>query len=234
MRALQVLLFAVLIVTAGCASNPVRERGWLGGEYESYRPQVTVGGFQFPSDCPGEKDIARGTLPCGVVAKAVYPGSPADLAGIKVGDLIYKVAGIPVEGTEQLFTEIRSAGPGEKLPLTIRRQSSDIEVAVTVGVERYQRWKRFEIGLLPNPKLDLVPTPDYNWFGLSYLQHDRSVPELYSPVERLRASDSNYGKAKGNSWIFFLYPIGFGAIDIILEQKPYDAEVSLSEELVGG
>ena len=219
-----------LLLAVGCGTPSIQERGWLGGEYETYRPHVSIAGFDFNVDCPDETELAAGALPCGAVAKAVYPGTPAFLAGLKPGDLVHKVAGDPIQSSEELSVCVRSAAPGQSIPLSIWRNGKDLEVSVVLGVERYERHSRFEFATLPNPKLKLIPTPDYNWLGISFLRHSRTVPELLNPVEALRATDGNYGEPEGNAWAFFFYPIGFGAFDVILKQELESSKVSAEED----
>lgn len=51
---------------------------------------------------------------------AVTPGGPADLAGIKAGDVILAIDGRPVAQSDELIVAIRAKAPGEKVTLTLR------------------------------------------------------------------------------------------------------------------
>ena len=48
----------------------------------------------------------------GVLVRGVKDASPADRAGVERGDLIVEAAGKPVEGVDDLYTAIDTAGDG--------------------------------------------------------------------------------------------------------------------------
>ena len=210
------LLGVLALLLGGCASSQVEEevlqRGWIGGEFET-------NGWHHPlvSPCPDELAIDGGEIPCGVFVKSVYPETPAARAGLRPGDLLFKVGGKTVHDSGQLHTIIREGRPGQILPLRARRGEELVDFSVSVGVEKYKRIRRFYVTLPFRPlQLKLVPTPSFYWFGLVSFRSAPSVPELHSPLQALRPSTS------GNSWTFTLFPFGFGAKDRILSQDAYD------------
>jgi regulator of sigma E protease len=58
------------------------------------------------------------------------PGSPAEKAGLKAGDVVVAVAGQPVYTPEDLVEAIRTR-PGQSFPLTIERDGTTLTVTVT-------------------------------------------------------------------------------------------------------
>jgi regulator of sigma E protease len=58
------------------------------------------------------------------------PGSPAEKAGLKAGDVVVAVAGQPVYTPEDLVEAIRTR-PGQSFPLTIERDGKTLTVTVT-------------------------------------------------------------------------------------------------------
>lgn len=58
--------------------------------------------------------------PCEI--QTVQPGSAADQAGIRPGDTVLAVDGIPVDDFEGLTTRVAGRGPGEVVRLTVARQ----------------------------------------------------------------------------------------------------------------
>lgn len=52
-------------------------------------------------------------LPEGAYVGKVAPGSPADAAGLQEGDVIVRLAGIPVRGPEEIERLLRQLRPGE-------------------------------------------------------------------------------------------------------------------------
>lgn len=69
----------------------------------------------------------------GALIREVVDGSPAQQAGLTAGDVVTKVNGQPIRGTEDLIGIIQSSTVGEELTLTVRRNGSERTVTVTVG-----------------------------------------------------------------------------------------------------
>lgn len=63
----------------------------------------------------------------------VAAGSPAERAGLLLGDLLLRVAGEPVEDPEGLRKVLRARTPGEMVPLEILRGGEPGELEVTLG-----------------------------------------------------------------------------------------------------
>jgi len=70
--------------------------------------------------------------PYGVVIEGVQPGSPAEKAGLKGGDVIISVNGHPVKNGNDLVNPIAQAPIGSKVKLTYIRDRSEKETAATV------------------------------------------------------------------------------------------------------
>jgi serine protease Do len=68
----------------------------------------------------------------GVTISAVTAGSPAEQAGLKVGDTIVSVDGKPVKNGDELVADIASRKPGSKVNLGFVRNGKKQEAAVTV------------------------------------------------------------------------------------------------------
>jgi serine protease Do len=69
----------------------------------------------------------------GVTVSAVTAGSPAEQAGLKVGDTIVSVDGKPVKNGDELVSDIASRKPGSKVPLGFVRNGKKQEATVTVA-----------------------------------------------------------------------------------------------------
>ena len=68
----------------------------------------------------------------GVTVSAVTAGSPAEQAGLKVGDTIVSVDGKPVKNGDELVSDIASRKPGSKVILGFVRNGKKQEATVTV------------------------------------------------------------------------------------------------------
>jgi len=77
----------------------------------------------------GEVD---GQLRAGAVIEMVTPGSPADQAGLKAGDLIYGVDGVPITDEISLTATIRSYQPGATVKLLVSRDGQRLEITATL------------------------------------------------------------------------------------------------------
>jgi putative serine protease PepD len=69
----------------------------------------------------------------GAVVQSVQPGSPADNAGIRQGDVIRSVDGKQLTGSSDLAAAISTHSPGDKVSLTIVRGGSTQSRTVTLG-----------------------------------------------------------------------------------------------------
>ena len=89
------------------AGTPPRRRAWLG---------------LFPQEHGGALTIT-----------GLYPGSPAEKAGLARHDVILSLEGRPVSSLRELYEEIWKRGPGDVLGLQILRESATRRVEVVAG-----------------------------------------------------------------------------------------------------
>jgi serine protease Do len=69
----------------------------------------------------------------GITISSVVPGSPAERAGLKVGDTIVSVDGKPVKTGDELVNDIANRRPGSKVTLGFYRNSKRDDAEVTVA-----------------------------------------------------------------------------------------------------
>jgi serine protease Do len=71
----------------------------------------------------------------GVEVGRVTPGSPAEAAGIRVGDLIVGIGPYTLSGgADQFRTAVAARRPGDTMQLTLWRDGSEVPVAVSFPV----------------------------------------------------------------------------------------------------
>jgi serine protease Do len=95
------------------------ERSWLG---------VFVG--------PVTPEVARASgVPevTGVLITRVVVGGPADVAGMKVDDVIVAFAGAPVTGVPDLRWRASLGGIGNEVPVRVRRGESELDLVLRLG-----------------------------------------------------------------------------------------------------
>lgn len=86
----------------------------------------------------------------GLLVSRVNAGSPAEKAGLKVGDVIISADGKRVETLEALTDQIQSKKKGEKIVLDIIRDKKKLKIEVEVAEEERKNWpgiERFSEGL---------------------------------------------------------------------------------------
>ena len=91
-------------------------RGTTGIGVQSITPELAAG-------------LKLGT-DAGVIISDVEPDSPAEAAGVKVGDIITSIDGYPVNSLPALGTRLFMRSGGEKIKLEVRRDSSPMVFSV--------------------------------------------------------------------------------------------------------
>ena len=94
-------------------------RGWIGVELAPITPAVAE-----------SSNLAR---PDGVVIGHVVPNSPADNAGVRLGDVLYSIGGKPVSDPPSVLNLVTGFAPGSSAKLRLKRKGQDMELSVTVG-----------------------------------------------------------------------------------------------------
>lgn len=69
----------------------------------------------------------------GALIQRVMPGSPAEKAGVKIGDVVVKVNGTVIEKALDLNRIVGDIKPGGKANLTVLRNGANKDLVVTVG-----------------------------------------------------------------------------------------------------
>ena len=82
---------------------------------------------------PDVLDRFQVTVDHGAFVQAVTPGSAADRAGVRPGDVIIGVDGQEIQSNQQVGAVIRKKQPGDDVQLKILRQGSEQTVTATLG-----------------------------------------------------------------------------------------------------
>ena len=90
----------------------------------------------------------------GVLLEDVSPGSPADKAGVKIGDIVTTIDGAPVDNVRQFALDLYRYKIGESAQLGLLRGSQNISVSVPV-IEQPDDPTRFAD--MVDPQKDIVP-----------------------------------------------------------------------------
>lgn len=69
----------------------------------------------------------------GALVEAVVPGGPADLAGLRAGDVVRKFDGQATEDNNRLVMLVTNTSPGSVVPIDILRNGQPVTLSATVG-----------------------------------------------------------------------------------------------------
>jgi len=170
--------------------------------------RVTRGsiGVQFQEEL-GTNQITLKSLgaPYGVVIEAVEPGSPAEKAGLKGGDVISSINGLPIKTGNDLVNPIAAAPIGSKVKISYYRDKQVHETAATVEDRTH---------VFPNTAGRVNSTPD-----------DSTPTEFGLRVESLTPEKAQHVGVDAQKGVLvseveptsFADDIGFTAGDVIIE-----------------
>jgi serine protease Do len=69
----------------------------------------------------------------GALVQNVAPGSPADQAGVRQGDVITAANGRTITGEDDLLVALANSKPGQSMTLTLNRNGSTLTAHVQLG-----------------------------------------------------------------------------------------------------
>lgn len=95
------------------------------------RPEGT-GRFGF-DDGDTERVPIPGTKLFGIRLDDVSPSLPADMAGIKEGDIVIEFDGVPIRTAEELTSRVRRAIPYSTVKVVVARGTEQLEIPVKMG-----------------------------------------------------------------------------------------------------
>jgi len=126
----------------------------------------------------------------GVLVEGIVEDSPAEAAGIKAGDIIYKVDGKAICGTEELVASIAKMEAYEETPVVLIRKGNEVVVQVVVAESEYDK-------AMQAYKIHISDLGDKEVFIRALESHDLSdedlrelkaeLSELQEELEELRA-----------------------------------------------
>ncbi|MGA0023567.1 MAG: trypsin-like peptidase domain-containing protein [Burkholderiales bacterium] len=106
------------------------QRGWIGVGVQDMTKEI-ADSFKMPG--------TRGAL-----ITEVFRGTPADRAGMKVGDILVAVGGKPVTDSATMLNLIAALVPGQPATLRVVRETRGMDLRVTVGKRPAQKQRRTE------------------------------------------------------------------------------------------
>src|SRR5579872_2008277 len=152
----------------------------------------------------------------GVTVSSVVPGSPADQAGLKVGDTITTVDGQKVSKGSELVADIATRKPGAKVQLGFLRNGKKQDATVTIA----DRSKLFAARLNEDEGGNDESTPKQSKFGITVR---KLTPDMADRLDIPAGKGVIVQDVKPNS---FAEDINLGRGDVILEvnKQPVNSE----------
>jgi serine protease Do len=156
----------------------------------------------------------------GVTISDVVPGSPADQAGLKVGDTITTIDGKKVAKGSELVADIASRKPGAKIQLGFVRNGKQQDASVTIA----DRAKLFAARLSDDESGNDESTPKQSKFGVSVR---KLTPEMAEKLDVPAGKGVIVEEVKPGS---FADDVNLNRGDVILEinKQPVNSEEDFS------
>ena len=161
----------------------------------------------------------------GVTISTVVAGSPADQAGLKVGDTITAVDGKKVTKGSELVSDIAARKPGSKVTLSFVRNGKPQDASVTIA----DRAKLFASRLGEDQGNDDESSPKQSKFGVTIR---KLTPDIAERLDVPAGKGVIVQDVKPNS---FAEDVGLGRGDIILEinKQPVNSEEEFAKVEAG-
>lgn len=110
------------------------------------------------------------------VIGGVSKTNPAALAGLKVGDRVKAMDGVPTRAWEDIFKTVRASN-GKTIVFDLEREDGEVQISVTPKEEQAQGQKTFIVGIMPKTDMKGVGVGDafisslkgnYNWISMTF------------------------------------------------------------------
>ena len=141
--------------------------------------------------------VLDGRNDIGIPINRVVDGSPADKAGIKVGDIMIGFDGNEISTYDDFFNRLNNKKPGEDVRLKVLRGNKELQKTVSLGrrgdiysdVEppSRPRARRPQFERPRQPKAEPAPSPQPAFLGL-YFEDDRERPTVAEIVKNSGAA----------------------------------------------
>ena len=116
----------------GFAIPAERLVGALRGLEKGTQPGKAMLGVEVISNTPGLQNQYGLAVSNGAVVVSVVSGSPADQAGVKLGDVIVRYDSRAVSSSEDLQADVENGQPGHRVTLELWRQKRELTIRATL------------------------------------------------------------------------------------------------------
>ena len=129
-------------VVASLKDHGAVSRGWIGVKIQNITPEI--------AESMGLKSTK------GALVAQPQRGGPADVAGLKAGDIVVAVNGEKIEGPRDLARRIAALGPKKSADLVFLRGGAEKSVRLTLGALPEEKQARADTGVAPGAGEDVA------------------------------------------------------------------------------
>lgn len=146
--------------------------------------------------------------------------TPLEEAGIREGDLLFRVGDGKITCTEELRSVVDALPPGETVTLGIFRDGAAIEKPVRIGRESYRQVGTLSVGLRLSPEVRVTSGPDISLLSVVSFKCGHERVSLQGPravyLARIRPDPEPPENLLWDLWVGI---IGVGRSESILKQE---------------
>lgn len=145
----------------------------------------------------------------GVVIVYVAPNSPAEKAGIKVGDKLNKIDGKEIKNTRQCAHKFRKLKPGDEITFTVSRKAEQVLTKpITVGKKPFNA----PVNVIDMQSVNAAASPNGVYVTYGMLRFTNSDDETAAILahELAHLKQGHLAKAQGAGFAGMLLVLGLG------------------------
>jgi len=116
-------------VMESIVTNGAVTRGWMGVEPRDLSPEI-IEAFKLPKDAKG------------VLISGILKNGPAELGGIKPGDILKEVNDEPIKDVRSLLNTVAALTPGSNTKVVVDRKGQSVVLSVAIGKRPSQKEAR--------------------------------------------------------------------------------------------
>jgi len=173
-RTTRYLVTIALALGAAATALTVRAEDWVKKE-EGPRPFIGV----YPVDMDKARQEALDYKGEGVLVEDVVGGGPAEKAGIKAGDIIFRIDKEMIDGEKDFRAYIRDHEVGETVHVFLYRDKKEMEIPVELGKRKEDS---FTINV-PSIEWTTESDADHGFLGVESMTLDDQLAEYFGVKE---------------------------------------------------
>jgi serine protease DegQ len=113
-------------VMESIVTNGAVTRGWMGVEPRDLSPEI-IEAFKLPKESKG------------VLISGVLKNGPAELGGVKPGDILKEVNDEPIKDVRSLLNNVASLTPGNNAKVVVDRKGQSVVLSIAIGKRPTQK-----------------------------------------------------------------------------------------------